>query len=113
MDNPYGQAEAQLFRGLVTANHPQGDASRALVDLDAARSAYESLGARPALARTTRALGIAQARLGRATDADDSLGQAARMAEGMGLLDGPWPRSAVELAALRAAATEPPLQAVD
>jgi len=112
MDNPYGQAEAQLFRGLVTANHPQGDAARALLDLDAARSAYDSLGARPALARTMRALGLAQARLGHPT-ADASLGQAARMAEEMGLLDGPWPDSTAELAALRSAAAEPPLQAVD
>jgi class 3 adenylate cyclase/tetratricopeptide (TPR) repeat protein len=99
MGGAYGQAEARLARGRVLATHPDGDAERALEDLDAAAEAFSSLQARPALARTYRARGMALARLGQADEANRSLELAASMATEMGLMDGPWPQVITELPA--------------
>jgi Tfp pilus assembly protein PilF len=109
--SPYNEAQARLGRGFVLATHPAGDAASGLEDLDAASATFESLGARPSQARTMRARGMALARLGRTDDADVSLQRAATMAAEMDLKDAPWPSTAAELQALRAA--EPPIRLVE
>jgi class 3 adenylate cyclase/tetratricopeptide (TPR) repeat protein len=111
MGGTHGEAEAHLARGMVLATHPAGDAHRALEDLDAAAVVFSTLGARPALARTQRARGLALARIGEAAEADGSLVLAATMADEMGLKDGPWPASLAELQAMQAA--EVPIQTLD
>jgi len=105
--SPYSAVEAKLSRGMVLASHPAADAGEALAVLDDAVTTFESVGARPALARALRARGTALVRLERSADADESFARAAALASEMDLRDAPWPTSAAGLAALRSA--EPPI----
>jgi class 3 adenylate cyclase/tetratricopeptide (TPR) repeat protein len=111
MSNPHNLAEARLLRGLMLAQRPAGDAAEALRDVELAQATFESLGARPDLARALRARGTILGQLDRLAEADEALAAAAAMAAEMGLLDGPWPRDLAELQALRRAA--PPIEPLD
>jgi tetratricopeptide (TPR) repeat protein len=89
--NRYGLAEAQVHLGMMLASRTDDDLEGALSSLDASRSIFEELGARPDLARTERSRGMVLGRLGRTEEADAALGVAAALATEMDLHDGPWP----------------------
>lgn len=87
MSDQYGEAVTLWNRGRSRARQREPDYVAALIDLDAARALFESMEARPGLARVLRDRAQALRALGREAEADEADWSARTLAQELGLLD--------------------------
>jgi hypothetical protein len=87
MSDQYGEAVTLWNRGRSRARQPEPDHAAALVDLDAARALFESMEARPGLARVLRDRAQTLRALGHEEEADEANRSAHTLAQELGLLD--------------------------
>ena len=87
MSDRYGEAVTLWNRGRSRSRQREPDYAAALVDLDAARALFESMEARPALARVLRDRAQTLRALGRQGEADEADRSARALAKELGLKD--------------------------
>jgi tetratricopeptide (TPR) repeat protein len=87
MSDRYGEAVTLWNRGRSRSRQREPDYPAALVDLDAARALFESMEARPALARVLRDRAQPLRALGRKGEADEADESARALAKELGLRD--------------------------
>ena len=87
MSDRYGEAVTLWNRGRSRLRQREPDYPAALVDLDAARALYESMEARPALARVLRDRAQTLRALGREGEAEEADRSAQALAKELGLKD--------------------------
>jgi len=87
MGDRYGEAMTLWSRGRTHARQTGPDHAAALADLDAAGALFESMEARPSLARVQRDRARTLRALGRGAEADDADRQSRALAKELGLRD--------------------------
>jgi len=87
MSDRYGEAVTLWNRGRSRSRQREPDDAAALVDLDAALALFESMEARPGLARVLRDRGQTLRALGRDGEADEADQSASALAKQLGLKD--------------------------
>jgi hypothetical protein len=87
MSDRYGEAVTLWNRGRSRSRQREPDYAAALVDLDAAQALFESMEARPALARVLRDRALTLRALGREGDAEEADRAARALAQELGLKD--------------------------
>jgi len=87
MSDRYGEAVTLWNRGRSRSRQREPDHAAALVDLDAARALFESMEARPAIARVLRDQSQTLRALGRITEAEEADRSARALAQELGLKD--------------------------